>query len=151
MTPYISVVIPTYNRLPMLLRVLEAPAQQENAPDFEVIVIDDGSKDETATTIRLRQAVQTDPFPFHFEKQSNSGPGNARNRRVTLASGRNVIFIGDYTVPEKTFLAEHARIHRANNDDPLVACLGYTGWPSDDRVTAFMDYINDYGLQFGYK
>jgi GT2 family glycosyltransferase len=32
-----------------------------------------------------------------------------------------------------------------------VACLGYTGWPRDERVTAFMDYINDYGLQFGYK
>ena len=33
----------------------------------------------------------------------------------------------------------------------MVACLGYTGWPHGERVTAFMDYINDYGLQFGYK
>ena len=33
----------------------------------------------------------------------------------------------------------------------MVACLGYTGWPRGERVTAFMDYINDYGLQFGYK
>ena len=33
----------------------------------------------------------------------------------------------------------------------MTACLGYTGWPHEDRVTAFMDYINDYGLQFGYK
>ena len=33
----------------------------------------------------------------------------------------------------------------------MVACLGYTGWPHDDHVTPFMDYINDYGLQFGYK
>ncbi|MBK5260309.1 MAG: hypothetical protein JJE51_11995, partial [Thermoanaerobaculia bacterium] len=32
-----------------------------------------------------------------------------------------------------------------------VACLGYTGWPRRERVTAFMDYINDFGLQFGYK
>src|SRR5947199_137384 len=36
-------------------------------------------------------------------------------------------------------------------DDRLTACLGYTGWPPGERVTAFMDYINDYGLQFGYK
>jgi GT2 family glycosyltransferase len=54
-------------------------------------------------------------------------------------------------VPEPRFLAEHARVHAGANDDPLVACLGYTGWPADERVTAFMDYINDYGLQFGYK
>jgi len=32
----------------------------------------------------------------------------------------------------------------------MLACLGYTGWPREDRVTSFMDYINDYGLQFGY-
>ena len=46
-------------------------------------------------------------------------------------------------------MAEHARIHA--DGDPLTACLGYTGWPRGERVTAFMDYINDYGLQFGYK
>ncbi|HWS71475.1 MAG TPA: glycosyltransferase, partial [Thermoanaerobaculia bacterium] len=78
-------------------------------------------------------------------------PGRARNRGVTLATGKFVIFIGDDTVPEPRFLAEHAGVHRQSNDDPLVACLGYTGWPQSERVTAFMDYINDYGLQFGYK
>jgi GT2 family glycosyltransferase len=62
-----------------------------------------------------------------------------------------VLFIGDDTVPEPDFLAEHARVHRDAGDDALVACLGYTGWPPSERVTAFMDYINDYGLQFGYK
>jgi len=61
------------------------------------------------------------------------------------------VFIGDDTVPEPRFLAEHARMHSESGDDALVACLGYTGWPSDERVTAFMDYINDYGLQFGYR
>ena len=42
-------------------------------------------------------------------------------------------------------------MHEAHGHDPLVACLGYTGWPAEERATAFMDYINDYGLQFGYK
>jgi glycosyltransferase involved in cell wall biosynthesis len=39
---YFSVVIPTYNRLDMLLRVLDALERQAGAPEFEVIVIDDG-------------------------------------------------------------------------------------------------------------
>ena len=141
---YFSVVIPTYNRLDMLVRVLDALDAQTDAPPFEVIVIDDGSKDATAATMSARKGVT-------FRSQANGGPGKARNHGVTLATGKIVVFIGDDTVPEPRFLAEHARVHRDANDDPMVAALGYTGWPRDERVTAFMDYINDYGLQFGYK
>jgi glycosyltransferase involved in cell wall biosynthesis len=139
-----SVVIPTYNRLDMLVRVLDALEQQLDAPSFEVIVINDGSRDDTDRVMSQRQGIT-------FRTQPNGGPGRARNYGVTLATGRFVIFIGDDTVPESRFLAEHARIHSASGNDPLMACLGYTGWPRGERVTAFMDYINDYGLQFGYK
>jgi len=142
--PYFSVVIPTYNRLDMLHRVLDALAAQEDAPEHETIVIDDGSTDDTDRAMSRRQGII-------FRTQPNGGPGRARNHGVTLASGKFVVFIGDDTVPEPRFLAEHARVHREANDDPHVACLGYTGWPKSERVTAFMDYINDYGLQFGYK
>ena len=146
--PYFSIVIPTYKRLPMLLRVLDALEAQLEAPDFEVIVIDDGSGDETSSVMSERHASK---YALTFRSQTNAGPGRARNHGVSLATGRYILFIGDDTVPEPTFLAEHARIHRDAKDDPLVACLGYTGWPPGERVTAFMDYINDYGLQFGYK
>ncbi len=146
--PYFSVVIPTHKRLPMLLRVLDALEEQRGAPELEVIVIDDGSGDETAAAISERRAKN---YALTFRSQPNSGPGKARNLGVSLAAGRYILFIGDDTVPEPRFLAEHARVHHDANDDPLTACLGYTGWPPGERVTAFMDYINDYGLQFGYK
>lgn len=141
---YFSVVIPTYNRLDMLVRVLDALEKQVDAPRFEVIVVNDGSTDETERVVSQRKNIT-------FRTQPNGGPGRARNHGVTLASGQFVVFIGDDTVPEPRFLAEHARVHREAGDDPLVACLGYTGWPRTERVTAFMDYINDFGLQFGYK
>jgi GT2 family glycosyltransferase len=143
-TPYLSVVIPTYNRAEMLVRVLDALTAQQDAPEFETIVINDGSTDDTEQRIGGRSEIT-------FRTQTNSGPGRARNHGVSLARGTFVVFIGDDTVPEPRFLAEHARVHRESSDDPLVACLGYTGWPRAERVTAFMDYINDYGLQFGYK
>jgi glycosyltransferase involved in cell wall biosynthesis len=144
MNPQLSIVIPTYNRAEMLVRVLDALSAQQDAPDFETIVINDGSTDDTEQRVAGRGEIT-------FRTQPNSGPGRARNHGVSLARGTFVIFIGDDTVPEPRFLAEHARVHRESNDDPLVACLGYTGWPPSERVTAFMDYINDYGLQFGYK
>ena len=141
---YFSVVIPTYNRLSMLLRVLEALQGQVDAPQFETIVINDGSKDDTDAVVGGR-------LDIIYRKQANAGPSRARNHGVSLARGKFVIFIGEDTFPEPRFVAEHARIHRQSNDDRLVACLGYTGWPNGERVTAFMDYINDYGLQFGYR
>ena len=141
---YFSIIIPTHNRIAMLTRVLEALENQNEAPDFEIIVIDDGSTDDTRQHLSDRKGIT-------FRQQANAGPGRARNHGVSLASGRFVVFIGDDTVPERHFLAEHARTHSESDGDPLVACLGYTGWPRDARVTAFMDYINDYGLQFGYR
>jgi glycosyltransferase involved in cell wall biosynthesis len=143
---FFSVVIPTYNRMEMLMRVLKALEDQRDAPAFEVIVINDGSTDPTQNIPTMHWDLR-----LQFRTQQNSGPGTARNYGVSLATGRFVVFIGDDTVPERDFLAEHARTHRDAGDAPLVACLGYTGWPRRERVTAFMDYINDYGLQFGYK
>ena len=141
---YFSVVIPTYNRLDMLGRVLDGLETQAGAPPFEVIVINDGSTDDTDRVMSRRKGIT-------FRTQPNGGPGRARNHGVTLAQGKIVVFIGDDTVPEPRFLSEHARVHQEAGDDAMVACLGYTGWPASERVTAFMDYINDYGLQFGYK
>src|ERR1051326_4416289 len=137
-----SIVIPTYNRASMLLRVLDALERQRGAPPFEVIVINDGSTDDTDRVLAQRAGIV-------YRAQPNGGPGRARNHGVSLASGQFVIFIGDDTGPEPDFVAEHARVHA--DGDPLTACLGYTGWPRGERVTAFMNYINDYGLQFGYR
>jgi glycosyltransferase involved in cell wall biosynthesis len=141
---YFSVVIPTHNRVAMIQRVLDALERQQDAPEFEIVVISDGSTDETEPVLSQRAGIR-------FRSQPSSGPGRARNLGVSLAKGRFVVFIGDDTVPEPRFLAEHARTHSESGNDPLVACLGYTGWPADERVTAFMDYINDFGLQFGYR
>ena len=108
MPPYFSVVVPTHNRLNMLREVLRALGDQTGAPEIEVIVIDDGSTDGTAAALEAHHPS----YPFTFRSQPNGGPGRARNHGVSLAKGRFVVFIGDDTVPERDFLAEHARVHR---------------------------------------
>ncbi len=151
MEPYFSVVIPTHNRIATLLRVLGALGAQKGAPAYEVVLVDDGSSDDTAPLVAQALAEERFAFPLRFETQANAGPGRARNRGTARATGRFVVYIGDDTVPEPQFLAEHAKTHRESGDDPLVACLGYTGWPASEPVTPFMDHINDWGLQFGYR
>jgi GT2 family glycosyltransferase len=144
-TPSFSVVIPTFERPDTLLMVLDALGRQAAPPDFEVIVVDDGSRD--STTARLR--ALSPAYPLRFFRQENSGPAAARNRGVEEAKGRWILFLGDDTVPEADLLAVHARAHAEPRPHP-VAVLGYTTWPRDRRVTPFLHHINEYGLQFGY-
>ena len=81
---YFSVVIPTYNRIDMLVRVLDALREQVDAPEFETIVVNDGSKDDTDRLLRDRRDIT-------YRAQENSGPGLARNLGVSLARGRFIV------------------------------------------------------------
>jgi glycosyltransferase involved in cell wall biosynthesis len=140
-----SVVIPTYRRPETLFPVLDALARQSGPPEFEVVVVDDGSGDDTP----LRLSAYRPPYPFRYFSQENAGPASARNRGVREARGRIILFLGDDTVPEPTLLAVHARAHADRRPYP-VAVLGYTTWPQGLRVSPFLHHINEYGLQFGY-
>ncbi len=145
MTPLFSVVIPTFERPGTLFQVLDAFCQQEEAPDFEVLVVDDGSRDST----RERLSAYRPAYPFRFFSQPNSGPAAARNRGIEQAQGSMILFLGDDTVPEAGLLAVHARTHGEPRPHPF-AVLGYTTWPRERRVSPFLHHINEYGLQFGY-
>ena len=140
-----SVVIPTFRRAETLFPVLDALAAQLEPPEFEVVVVDDGSGDDTLPRLRSYRP----PYPFRFFSQENAGPATARNRGVREARGAVVVFLGDDTVPEPPLLSIHARTHAEKRPQP-VAVLGYTTWPLGLRVSPFLHHINEYGLQFGY-
>lgn len=144
MTPF-SVVIPTHRRPETLFRVLDALGRQDGPPEFEVIVVDDGSEDSTPDRLQAFRA----PYPLRCLFQENSGPARARNRGVAEARGDVVVFLGDDTVPERAFLAVHARTHSEHAQAP-IAVLGYTTWPGERKVSPFLHHINEFGLQFGY-
>ena len=86
--PSISVVVPTYNRAATLRRCLEALATQDYAGPWQVIVVDDGSTDETPDVVNA--------FPgFVHLRQANRGPAAARNRGIREASHEIVAFTDD--------------------------------------------------------
>jgi len=141
---FFSIVIPTYNRLDLLMKVIASLKSQQNAPEFEIIVVDDGSEEQTREAISGIEGVIK-----IFQK--NAGPAAARNNGVNAAKGDYIVFLGDDTVPETDFLFQHALFHEQSGFDKMLACLGYTKWPEEYHVTRFMDHINNYGAQFGYK
>lgn len=106
---YISVVIPTYNRKPILTQCLDALEHQRvpeelAAGGYEVVVVDDGSTDGTVEWLQSSGALY--PHVRLFE-QAHQGPAAARNLGVEQARGDVIIFIDSDLVVTETFLMAH--------------------------------------------
>ena len=106
---FVSVVIPTYNRRPILEKCLLALEQQQTSGTpverYEVVVVDDGSTDGTPTWLRQN----TDRFAHvRLIEQVHGGPAEGRNRGVEHARGDVIVFIDSDLVVTPVFLAKHA-------------------------------------------
>lgn len=104
-----SVVIPTYNRWPILEKCLTALEEQTPSGEiegYEVVVVDDGSTD--GTPARLRQEASRFPHVRLIE-QAHGGPAEGRNRGVDAARGDVIVFIDSDLVVTPVFLLSHAR------------------------------------------
>lgn len=105
---FLSIVIPTYNRQPILdkcLRALESQQFTPNRPiaNYEIIVIDDGSTDNTIDWLKSQV------FPHvRLLQQQHQGPAAARNLGVMQAQGDTIIFIDSDLVVTEQFLQAHA-------------------------------------------
>ena len=106
---FVSVVIPTYNRRPILEKCLLALEQQQTSGTpverYEVVVVDDGSTDGTPTWLRQN----TERFAHvRLIEQVHGGPAEGRNRGVEHARGDVIVFIDSDLVVTPVFLAKHA-------------------------------------------
>lgn len=106
---FFSVVIPTYNRLPILEKCLRALEQQTFdetlISGYEIVVVDDGSTDGTLAW--LDEHCQEFPHVRTWE-QDHQGPAAARNLGVKEAAGDTIIFIDSDLVVTEVFLQAHA-------------------------------------------
>lgn len=110
MTPALSIVIPTYNRSRQLEACLRLLAAQTASPErYEVVVVDDGSEDDTQDVLaRLKT-----PYRLRFERQENQGEAAARNRALELVAGHICLFIDDDILAEPGLVEAHIRAHAA--------------------------------------
>lgn len=97
MQPKVSVIIPTYNRAQFIGAAIESVIEQ-SFQDFEIIVVDDGSTDNTEQLV----GMMIDPR-LHYIRQENRGRSNARNRALKLAKGKYIAFLDsdDLYLPNK--------------------------------------------------
>lgn len=92
----VSVVIPTYNRANHVARAIKSVLLQTYT-DYEIIVVDDGSTDET------RSILEGNFHHITYVYQDNAGPAAARNKGIMLASGKWLAFLDsdDVWLPNK--------------------------------------------------
>lgn len=105
----------TYNRAHLLGRVLEACFDQTLAPDqYEVVLVNDGSRDDTPAVIERARRLAT--CGFTVIDQANAGLAKARNAGIAWATGERIAFIDDDVLPTPVFAAEHLRSDERHGD-----------------------------------
>jgi len=142
----LSVIIPTFNRADILKECLGAVMHQDlPLQDYEVIVVDDGSHDETQQLLKKFSEKHKNFRHFH---QKNQGQGIARNLGVEHAAGNIIVLIGDDIIVKENFLSEHLRYH-LRHEAENEAVLGLTLWDPKLHVTPFMEWLTNGSSVFG--
>ena len=125
----ISIIIATKDREAYLERALASFERQQNAPSFEVIVVDNASTDGTKAA--TERAIARGRYPVTYVYEGEPNRGKARNRGIARAEGYLVLFCDDDVVAPPHFLAAHEAAHDAPNlvvNGPILNVPSY-----DDR------------------
>jgi glycosyltransferase involved in cell wall biosynthesis len=110
-TPAIAVVLATFNRARPLEHLLRALERQTIArEDWEVVVVVDGSKDDTEAV--LARWVERGTLPLRFLVQSNAGQSVARHNGILQTAAEHIIVIDDDMEVCPEFVAEHLAASR---------------------------------------
>lgn len=154
--PAVSVVIPTHNRSGMLLRALDALAEQSfAAAEMEVVVVADGCTDETLD--RLQSYIA--PYRLVSKAQPASGAAEARNSGAAAACGELLVFLDDDVVPTSGFVAAHVAAHAKHAGGVVLGPYPPLPVPAPSQLrlfvrewwTAHFDELAAPGHRFTYR
>ncbi len=120
MTPAISIVMPCYNGARHLAQSV-ASVQAQTRADWELIIVDDGSRDDSWQVMQVLAAADPRILPL---QQANAGAAAARNNGLAHARGRLLAFLDADDTWRPEFL-EHMSAALAGREDDALA---YCGW-----------------------
>ncbi len=131
--PKVSVIIPTYNRAYSIRRAIQSILDQ-TYKNFEIIIVDDGSTDDTEKIVKRFN----DERIRYFRHDQNKGGGAARNTGIKAASGEYIAFqdSDDEWLPEK--LEKQMKIFE---DTRIEFSIVYTGsWRIENNKKVYIPY-----------
>jgi GT2 family glycosyltransferase len=133
----VSLVVVTYNRFDELSRLLCSLENVLDRPEVEIILIDDGSTDNTVERVTPLVQRLHDRATILF--QQNSGPGTARNRGILHARGEIVVFVDTDCVVQPVWFQALTEPFA----DPQVGAVGGAdrSEPNDPLFARLVDYL----------
>jgi GT2 family glycosyltransferase len=118
-----SLIIPTRNRAEVLrLSLPRFLNQTVPVSDYEIVIVDDASEDDTEAVVKGFAA----PNIVYFRQEKRTAAAGARNRAIGLAKGQLLLFVDDDALVRSDFVAEHLATHRRYPHSvvagPIVEC-----------------------------
>jgi glycosyltransferase involved in cell wall biosynthesis len=145
----ISIIIPVYNQAKHLDNCL-ASIKKQTCDNYEIIVVNDGSKDDVGEAIKKHWP--TFGGKLSYLEQANQGAGAARNRGAALARGNCLLFCDADVVMEPVMLELMLKTLQANPNASFCYSSfiwgkkGFKLWPYDVEKLKKMPYINTASL-----
>ena len=119
MNDLVSIIIPCYNQADYLPETLESIIQQ-TYPDWEAIIVNDGSPDNTEE-IALQYTQKDSRFKYY--KKENGGLSSARNYGIHRANGKYIIPLDSDDLIAPTFIEKGINFFHSNPEYTLFCCL----------------------------
>ena len=137
----ISVIICTYNRSKLLHGALISLDNQVFSGNFEIIVVDDGSTDDTEKVCKNISLKNT----FHYFKTPHKSRASARNFGISKSSGKYLLFVDDDILAVEDLLEKHFKILSLNKKNvvrgPVIDVCEYS-------IPRCNPKINNYSMAF---
>lgn len=146
--PLISVVIPVFNRASTIARAIESVLAQ-SYKNFEIIVIDDGSMDETRNVVK---SFQSECPQILYDYQNNSGPAAARNKGIKVAKGDFIAFLDSDDCWHAQKLEKQIHLFERHAELGFVHCWAEVTNPRGEKILrhpTYSGFVFEHLLQDG--
>lgn len=147
----ITVFTPTYNRADLLTGLYNSLCKQK-CQQFEWIIVDDGSTDDTKTVVDKmlnEQERKDDSFQIRYFYKENGGKHTAINRGVQEAKGDLFLILdSDDELPEKSIKNISVRYEEIINDDSFGGICGLMAHRSGESISTFPEKVKETNPDF---
>jgi glycosyltransferase involved in cell wall biosynthesis len=145
---FVSVIIPTYNRVDVLELCLNSILEQTlSSQNYEVIIVDDCSKDSTEEVCN-RYSLEYNNVVY-IRNQFNQGLATTRNNGIEISKGDMLIFLDNDLIVNNDYIEQHLTKHRSCNFEKIAIVSNITYKPEFLKQSNFGQYIQSRAI--GYR